>query len=375
MHDVVIVGARCAGSPLAMLLAQKGHSVLLVDRAKFPSDTPSTHFINSPGVVRLHRWGLLDRLIETNCPPITKFAFDIGGNEMLIDIPPIPGIPGMFCPRRTVLDKLLVDAAVEAGAELAEGVMVESVIEEDGRVVGIRGRGPDGNLEARGRFVVGADGRHSVIAEKVGATFNRRVEPLTTGYYSYFANTGITDTTIAIYHDDVMAVMFPTNDGHVCAAVIWDKPRQSEMKRDIEGNFNRALASLGPRGQKILDAERAERFSGVHDLVNYAREMTGPGWALVGDAGYHKDPIPADGISDAFRGAELLASALDSTLGDGDESEVMRSYQQAVDESISKRFDAAVRSATFELTPQQRADAFFESRTADFEEVTALVSA
>ena len=374
MHDVVIVGARCAGSPLAMLLAQKGHEVLLVDRATFPSDTPSTHFMNSPGVVRMHQWGLLDRLIETNCPPITKFAFDIGGNEIVIDIPPIPGIPGMFCPRRTVLDKLLVDAAVAAGAELVEKVMVESVIEEGGRVVGIRGRGPDGNFEAGARYVVGADGRHSVIATKVNASVNRRVEALTTGYYSYFANTGITDTTIAIYHDDVMSVMFPTNDDLVCAAVIWDKPRQSEMKRDIEGNFNNALASLGPRGQTILDAERAERFSGVHDLVNYARTMTGPGWALVGDAGYHKDPIPADGISDAFRGAEHLAAALDLALGGHDESEAMKGYERALDESISKRFDAAVRSATFELTPQQRADAFFESRTADIEEVEALVS-
>ena len=375
MHDVVIVGARCAGAPLAMLLARKGHEVLLVDRATFPSDTPSTHFMNSPGVVRMHRWGLLDRLIATNCPPITKFVFDIGGNEMVIDIPPIPGIPGMFCPRRFVLDKLLVDAAGEAGAELVERVMVESVIEEDGRVVGVRGRGPEGTFEARGRYVVGADGRHSVIAEKVDASFTRRVEPLTTGYYSYFADSGITDTTMAIYRDDIMVVMFPTNDDLVCAAVIWDKPRQSEMKRDIEGNFNRGLASLGPRGQAILDAKRVERFSGVHDLVNYARSLTGPGWALVGDAGYHKDPIPADGISDAFRGADLLAAALDSALTDGDELELMKDYQQTHDGSVSKRFDAAVRSATFDLTPQQRADAFFESRTADFEEVQALTSA
>ena len=373
MYDVVVVGARCAGSPLAMLLARKGHKVLLVDRARFPSDTPSTHFINSPGVVRLHQWGLLDRLIETNCPPITKFVFDIGGKETIIDIPPLPGIPGMFCPRRIVLDKLLVDAAVEAGAELAEGVMVESVIDEDGRVVGTTGRGPDGAFEACGRYIVGADGRHSVIAEKVGAAYNRRVEPLTTGYYSYFRGTGINDTTMAIYRDDVMCVMFPTNDELVCSAIIWDKARQSEMKRDIEGNFNKAMASLGPRGQTILDSERAERFSGVHDLVNFARDMSGPGWALVGDAGYNKDPIPADGITDAFRGADLLSAALDSALTGGDEAVALKNYQQAFEKSIDKRFDAAVRSATFTIPPKDRADAFFVSRTADFEEVATLL--
>jgi flavin-dependent dehydrogenase len=375
MYDVVIVGARCAGSPLAMLLARAGHKVLLLDRAKFPADTPSTHFINSPGVLRLAKWGLLDRLFETNCPPITKFAFDIAGEETVIDIPPLPGIPGMVCPRRIVLDKLLADAAVEAGAEFLDGVMVESLIEEEGRVVGIKGRGPDGDFDARARYVIGADGRHSTVAEKVGAGFRRHVDTLTTGYYSYFANTGITDTTMGIYRDDVMSVIFPTNDGNVCAAIIWDQPVQSEMKKDIEGNFNRSMASLGPRGQVILDAERVERFYGVHDLPNYSRKMTGPGWALVGDAAYNKDPIPADGITDAFRGADMLAVALDSALTGGDEAAAMKGYEAGYEETISKRFDAAVRSATFGLSPQERADAFYVCRLADFEETSELLGA
>ncbi|MEA2451503.1 MAG: hypothetical protein QOG04_213 [Actinomycetota bacterium] len=374
MYDVVIVGARCAGSPLAMLLARQGHKVLIVDRATFPSDTLSTHFVQSPGVYRLSQWGLLEPLLATGCSPITKAIFEVAGVEMNFDIPMPPSLPGLLCPRRHVLDKLLVDAAVDAGAELAEGVTVESLIEEEGRIVGISGRTQDGQFEARGRFVVGADGRHSVVADKVDAPMTRHVGPLTSGYYSYFTNTGITDTTFGLFSDDVMSVQFPTHDDAVCVAIIWAKERQKEMKRDIEGNFNRGLETFGKFGEAILGGERVERFAGVHDLDNFSRNFYGPGWALVGDAGYHKDPVPADGISDAFRGAEMLSAALHESLADGDEAKAMEAYAAGYEEVANAHFDPAVRSANFELGPKQRGDAFFESRGLDFAEVTALTS-
>src|SRR5215467_439859 len=142
-YDVIVVGARCAGSPTAMLLARKGYRVLLVDRATFPSDTLSTHVVQPPAVAALARWGLLDRLIATGCPAIHTYSFDFGPVT-------ITGTPGndaaavAYCPRRTVLDKLLVDAAAEAGAHVLEGFHLDELLMEDGSVVGIKGRGECG---------------------------------------------------------------------------------------------------------------------------------------------------------------------------------------------------------------------------------------
>ena len=139
-YDAIVVGARCAGSPTAMLLARKGYRVLLVDRATFPSDTTSTHLVHPPGVASLWRWGLLDRITATGCPPIHTYAFDFGA----FTIAGAPGdgdAPVAYGPRRTVLDKVLVDAASEAGAEVRVGFSVEEVVVDGGRVSGIRGRG------------------------------------------------------------------------------------------------------------------------------------------------------------------------------------------------------------------------------------------
>src|SRR5690349_9476591 len=164
-YDVIVVGARCAGSPTAMLLARKGYRVLVVDRATFPSDTISTHIVHPRGVDALARWGLLGRLTATGCPPIQRYTFDFGPFT-LAGSPGTQDSPVSYCPRRTILDKLLVDAASEAGAEIREGFSVEEVLIEDGRVLGIKGRSKPGALVTEhARVVVGADGRYSVVAE------------------------------------------------------------------------------------------------------------------------------------------------------------------------------------------------------------------
>lgn len=375
MYDVVIVGARCAGSSLAMLLARAGHQVLVVDRATFPSDTMSTHFVQSPGMLRLAQWDLSDRLFATGCPPITKAFFDIAGTEMEFDIPVHPPVTALASPRRTILDKMLVDAAVDAGAEVVEGVSVDAVIFEGERVAGIRGHRSEGDFEARGRFVIGADGRHSLVAREVGAPFVEHTEALTSGYYSYYAGTGITRTKV-FFRDDTVSIMFPTHDDLVVIAMSWRKERFSELRRDIEGHFNSALADLGEHGEAVLAGERAERFAGAADLANYLRQTSGPGWALVGDACYHKDPIPADGITDAFRGAEMLSEALGESLtGAKSESEALDGYDDRYRAVAHKHLGPAVRSARFDLSPKERADAFFESRLLDAEEVQTILGA
>jgi flavin-dependent dehydrogenase len=137
--DVIVVGARCAGSPTAMLLARKGYRVLAVDRASFPSDTVSTHVLHPLSVNALSRWGLLDRLVATGCPPIHTYSFDFGPFT-------IAGLPGTdknplaYCPRRTILDKLLVDAAAESGAEIRQGFTVDQIIIEGEQGTAVRSR-------------------------------------------------------------------------------------------------------------------------------------------------------------------------------------------------------------------------------------------
>src|SRR5215472_6605246 len=152
MYDAIIVGARAGGSPTAMLLARKGHRVLLVDRASFPSDTLSTHYIHQPGVARLRRWGLLDQLIATGCPPSRSLVFDVGPFALTGAPPPSDGVADGYAPRRTVLDSLLMGAAAEAGAEVRTGFPVDEIVFENGAVVGIR----SGTKVERARLVIGA---------------------------------------------------------------------------------------------------------------------------------------------------------------------------------------------------------------------------
>ncbi|MDV7091180.1 NAD(P)/FAD-dependent oxidoreductase, partial [Rhodococcus opacus] len=159
MYDVIVVGARVAGSPLAMLLARKGYRVLAVDRASFPSDTVSTHYIHQAGLSRLKDWGLLEKVIATGCPPIRHLNFSY--TDIALDgfADPIDGIDAVYCPRRTVLDKILIEAAAAAGVEVIERFTVTDLVEHDGRVVGIRGTEGDGTaLEFRAPIVIGADG-------------------------------------------------------------------------------------------------------------------------------------------------------------------------------------------------------------------------
>lgn len=170
MFDAIVVGARCGGSPVAMLLARRGYRVLLVDRAKFPSDTISTHWIWPPGIACLKRWGLLEHVLATNCPPFSTIGIDVGEFQLVGDLPPIDGVDVVCGPRRTVLDKLLVDAAAEAGVEVRENFVVTALTSSNGRVTGIRGahRGAS-EVEEPARIVIGADGRNSMVAKTVRA--------------------------------------------------------------------------------------------------------------------------------------------------------------------------------------------------------------
>jgi flavin-dependent dehydrogenase len=311
MYDAIIVGSRCAGAPTAMLLARKGYQVLMVDRDTFPSDTMSTHFIHQPGVASLKRWGLLDQVAATNCPPMTSVTADMGPLVITGSPPPAGDVNISLCPRRRLLDQFLIDAAIAAGAELREAFTVHELIEDEGTVTGMRGRASGATVEDQARIVIGADGVHSIVARLVHPAEYEAVPSLSCGYYSYFSGVDCNGPTI-YYRGNRLLYSFPTNDGLTCLAQEWPVAEFRTFRSDIEGNFMKTLQLVPTLAEAVAGGKREERFEGTADIPNFFRRPFGPGWALVGDAGYHKDPVTGQGITDAFRDAELLADAIDA---------------------------------------------------------------
>ncbi len=312
-YDAIVVGARCAGSPTAMLLARKGYRVLVVDRGIFPSDTISTHVVQPLGLAALSRWGLLDRLAATGCPPIDTYAFDFGPFS-IAGTPGTKDFPVAYCPRRTVLDKLLVDAAAEAGAEIREGFTVDDIVVENGVVVGIKGRSKDGSsVVERAVIVIGADGRNSVVAESVRPEQYNEERPLLASYYSYFSDLPMHGRFETYIRPNRGFAAVSTHDDLTLVIAGWPYAEFEANKKDIEGNFLRAIALAPEFAERLRGAKRQARFAGAA-VANFFRKPYGPGWALVGDAGYNKDPITAQGIMDAFRDAEYLVTAIDDAL-------------------------------------------------------------
>jgi flavin-dependent dehydrogenase len=349
MYDVIIVGARCAGSPTAMLLARAGHRVLLCDKSTFPSDKLSTHYIQPQGVKLLEEWGLLDAVIATNAPAITSFAVYGAGDTPLFQ-PPMDGVA--YCPRRYLLDKILVDAAVAAGAELREAFKVDEILMEGETVTGIAGRRGGGEqVRESARYVVGAEGHHSIVADAVDAPKYREREALTGGYYSYWS--GVELPGAEIYISDGGGVLaFPTNDGHVCIAAGGPRERFDGYRKDIEAGFFAIIDASPKFAAKVRAGKREERWMGTADVPNFFRKPWGPGWALVGDAGYMKDPTTGFGIADAFRDAALLAHALDDVLaGHAAPEDALAAYQQQRDAAAIPIYEMTLQMASGELAP------------------------
>jgi 2-polyprenyl-6-methoxyphenol hydroxylase-like FAD-dependent oxidoreductase len=352
-YDVIIVGARCAGSPTAMLLARRGYRVLVVDRATFPSDTLSTHVVQPLGVAALARWGLLERLVATGCPPIHTYAFDFGP-VTISGTPGTPESPVGYCPRRTILDKLLVDAAREAGAEIREGFTVERLVVEDGRVVGIEGHAKDGGpVSERAAVVIGADGRHSRVAEAVQPPQYHEKPALMAPYYAYWSGLPMAGRFETYIRPTGGFAAVETHDGLTMIVVGWPHAEFDAVKKDIEGHTLRAFDLVPAFAERVRGARRESRFAGAPS-VGFFRKPFGPGWALVGDAGYNKDPITAQGISDAFRDAEACARALDQTFtGARSFDEAMGEYQQARDAQVLPMYELTCQIATLQPPPPE----------------------
>jgi 2-polyprenyl-6-methoxyphenol hydroxylase-like FAD-dependent oxidoreductase len=352
-YDAIVVGARCAGAPLAMLLARKGYDVLVVDKATFPSDTISTHLIHPPGVAALRKWGLLDRLVATGCPPIDTYVFDFGPFA-ISGSPGIPEAPAAYAPRRTVLDAILVEAAAEAGAEVRQGFAVTDVLEEDGRVVGIRGHGRDEPaVEEHARVVIGADGRYSVVAKATRPAQYHEQPKLLAGYYTYWSGLPMHNRFETYVRPMRGFGASPTHDDLTLVIAGWPFAEFEANRKDIEGNYLRTLELVPAFADRVQAAHREERFYGMA-VPGYFRKPFGPGWGLVGDAGYNKDFITAQGISDAFLDAERCAEALDQALSGRRAFEVaMGDYQSARDAHALPMYELTEELATLEPPPPE----------------------
>ena len=359
MHDVVVVGARCAGASTAMLLARAGHRVALVDRTTFPSDTMSTHFLWQRGAARLDAWGLLDRLRARGCAPITSIVFDVGPVQLSGIGPPVNGVADTYCPRRTVLDALLVEAAVEAGVELIDNFSVGDVVWSGDRITGVVGRargGPEVSLPAQ--VVVGADGLRSTIAKRVGAAVYCEHPPLTGVHYSYWS--GISHLGASFHtREGRLVLVWPTNDDLTCVYVAWPHTEFGSVRRDLATNFAAAVGLVPGLRESVEAGRREQPFAGTGYLPNRYRQSAGPGWALVGDAGHFKDPSTGMGMSDAFLAAELLAEAIDQGLtGRIPIDESLAAFQRRRDELTANGFELTLSTARLPpLSP--RLEAFY----------------
>ena len=347
-HDVVVVGARAAGAATAMLLARAGHDVVVVDRAQLPSDTTSTHSLVRGGVVQLSRWGLLGEVLDSGAPPVRSVLFQQYGDAatqwLRLAVKDKAGVDMMLAPRRYILDAILADAAVRAGATVVTGTTVSDVIRgDDGRIGGVLAHGPDGaSRRLTARLVIGADGVRSRMADLFGARVRESHRPSGTCLYTYVG--GVPWDGFEFYlGDHAFAGVFPTHHGEAAVWLIRPTPLLEPVLTAGAGRPEAFLHALRTSAPGL--AARVDRgvvtapVRGSVGLPNHVRRAAGPGWALVGDAGYHRDPITGHGLTDAFRDADLLAEAADAVLwGTADEPVAMRIYEAQRDAAIRDTF-------------------------------------
>ena len=315
--DVVVVGSRVAGAPTAMLLARLGLRVLLTDRARFPTDTLSSHQLHVPGVAALQRWGLLEQVRGDGTPAVRDLQLTVRDAVVRGRLPEVEGVDYLLSPRRTRLDQTLRQAAVEAGVELAEGFTVDDVVMDGDRVVGVQGR--DGSRVARriqAQLVVGADGRNSTVAEAVRApTIASRPQQTVAGY-TYWS--GWSTCGAEIYHLPGRAVaVFPTDDGLTVTFVAAPISELPAMRRDPFDFVRYTLTRCAGTRDSALSAQPAERTRLAPQLPHRILRSAGAGWALVGDAGLVIDPVTAHGMTNALLAAEMLASAVARAMAHG----------------------------------------------------------
>lgn len=356
-YDAVIVGARIAGTATALGLARRGARVLLLDADKFPSDTLSTHLLWSDALQCLDRLGVLPEVRATGAPPIDHFQLTYGPYTNTAMIPTRRDYPPLLSVRRLVLDDILLRRArATPNITIREGIMVTSLLSEDDAIVGVRGTARDTGAEliAHGRITIGADGRRSTVARAVGATTYDVVEPLLATYYRYYRGVRpLAAATLEAFRDASggFCYLFPCDDRLWTLAVAFPQEQFDRVRRDHEAALAAQVAVKEGLSDRLAGAEVVAPWRGAGDLQNFFRVPYGQGWALVGDAGYHRDPLTARGIADALRSAELLSAALTGVWrGRTTQDAALAAYQQARDALVRPLYDFTVERPPADVT-------------------------
>ena len=345
-YDVVIAGARCAGASTAMLLARQGMRVLVVDPTSRGSDTLSTHALMRGGVLQLHRWGLLDAIRAAETPAIRKTTFHYGGEPIEVPIKELDGVDALYAPRRTVLDAILCDAAQAAGAEVVHGYSVVDLLgAPDGHIRGAKIAGSDQNvIEVAADLVIGADGVRSRVARILQAELDYTVAHMTASIYGYWKDLGW-EGVHWLYALGGAVGSIPTNDGDTCVFASLPPARfEKERTNGLDAVYHALLSEVSSElTRSVNESELSGKLRAFAGAPGFLRRSAGPGWALVGDAGYFKDPLTAHGITDALRDAELLARAVVEG-GDG----ALAGYQETRNDLVKGLLDVTDRIASFE---------------------------
>lgn len=353
-YDVAIVGGRVAGAATAMLLARAGVRVAVVERTSYGTDALSTHGLMRPGVLQLSRWGVLDAVIAAGTPAIREAVFHYAGTEPVrVAIRATPGVPALFAPRRYLLDRILVDAAIDAGADVLHQTTVTGVLRAgDGRVTGIRTRDRSGHADAlRAAVTIGADGLHSTVAKCVGARLHLQGTAGSAFLYRYYSGVPTSGYEWA-YRSNAAAGFIPTNDGLTGVFVSATRGRMRDLaRREGAGRALEAMLAViaPPLAERVATGAQEGRIHGWAGPPGYARQSWGPGWLLVGDAGYYTDPISTHGITNALRDAELVAhEVFESLSGMASEQVALARYQSTRDRLSRRLFDATERVVSYD---------------------------
>jgi 2-polyprenyl-6-methoxyphenol hydroxylase-like FAD-dependent oxidoreductase len=351
-YDAVVVGGRCAGAATALLLARGGLRVLVIEASRPGTDTLSTHALMRAGVLQLRRWGLLDAVACAGTPAIRFSEFVYGDEVEAVDIRPGGGVCALRAPRRTLLDPLLLDAARTAGAEVRTGASVTAVLTDAYGVSGVEGveRRTGTPFRATATLTIGADGRRSTVARAVDAPFRRRGASSGAVVYGYFPGLP-RDHYRWAYRPGVTAGMMPTGDGLACVWAGTSSARFWELRHGGLDTAHRALlAEADPELARSVGAVApVGAWRGYPGQPGWIRVSAGAGWALVGDAGYFKDPITAHGITDSLRDAELLARAvLAAPCGGADQLAALGEYERTRDRLSEPLFEVTERIASYE---------------------------
>jgi flavin-dependent dehydrogenase len=318
--DAIVVGARCAGSSASIALARAGRRVVVLDQARFPSDTLSTHLLFAGGVAELQAVGALARVEALGAPRLPFAQMVASGIEVLATYTPVDGIEYGMCVRRAGLDAALVETAREAGAEVRERARVTELVWEGERVSGVcYVDADDHRCELRAPLIIGADGRRSTVARLVDA-----VDPYRSNanqracYFAYFFDGRSGSREVAAQWRDgrELGTAFPCDGGLVLVLLMPPVERAAAFRADLAGEFERTVERIPGLRARLEDCMRASKIRLATDTTSYFRRSSGPGWALPGDAGHFKDPITAQGIRDAVRFGRLLGEIAAPVLDD-----------------------------------------------------------